>query len=140
MSRGPGRIQRYILAHLAALEGQWCPAPDLAAAYARAAGIPLEARHGRRYYQRAIAYAPRAVESAVYRAASGLTGLAWSRNKWGLYYDCGYHDLPPWLYCYRDASFPRPPQWPPAGGTAWRARCRTPVNVAGLARENSRNT
>jgi len=42
MSRGPGRVQRYIRGHLAALKGDWCPAPDLAAAYAIAVGIPLD--------------------------------------------------------------------------------------------------
>ena len=140
MSGGPGRVQRYILAHLAALDGDWCPAPDLAAAYAMAAGIPLEVRHGRRYYQYAIGYAPRPAESAVYRAASGLAGIAWSCNRRGLYYDSYYSDLPPWRYCYRDASFPAPPQWPPTGGAAWRVRCRTPVNVAGLTHDDSRNT
>jgi hypothetical protein len=114
--------------------------PDLAAAYAQAAGIPLEFRHGRRAYQLAIGYAPRAVESAVYRAASQLEGIAWSRNRWCLYYDTGYIQFPPWLFCYRDPAFPAPPHWPPAGDVAWRRRCRTPVNVAGRTDGNSRST
>jgi hypothetical protein len=119
--------------HLAALEGQWCPAPDLAAAYALASGVPLEIRHGRRDYQRAIPYAPRAAEEAVYRACRVLADsgvITWSRNAYGLFMDSHYRRFPPWRYCYRDPSFPAT-EWPPPGGESWRERCRTPLSVAG---------
>jgi hypothetical protein len=140
MSRGPGRVQRYIRGHLAALKGDWCPAPDLAAAYAIAVGIPLELRRGRRVCQRAIPYAPRSVESAVYRAVTSMPGIEWSRNSYGLFMDSAYIEYPPWLYCYRDASFLTRPEWPPLRGAEWREQCRTPVSVAAVDVTNSRNT
>jgi len=143
MSRGPGAVQRLVLGHLAALEGEWCPAPDLAVACALSSGIRLELRHGRRTYQRSIPYAPRAAEESVYRAARMLADrglITWSRNGYGLYMDSAYGDLPPWLYCYRDPSFPDPAQWPPPGGAEWRTRCRTPVSVAADNCVRSRNT
>lgn len=142
MSRGPGRVQRFVLAHLATLEGGWCPAPDLAAAYAVASHIPLETRHGRRDYQRAIPYAPRPAEEAVYRACRVLADcgvITWSRNAYGLFMDSHYRQFPPWRYCYRDVSFPAG-EWPPSGREAWRERCRTPLSVAASHGVPSRNT
>lgn len=142
MSRGPGRVQRFVTGHLAALEGEWCPAPDLAVAYALASGVPLEMRHGRRDYQRAIPYAPRPTEEAVYRACRVLADsgvISWSRNAYGLFMESYYRQFPPWRYCYRDLSFPAR-EWPPPGGESWRERCRTPLSVAAVPRVPSRNT
>jgi hypothetical protein len=109
VSRGPGRVQRFVLAHLAALEGNGCPGPDIAVAYAVASCIPLEMRRGRRDYQRAIPYAPRPTEEAVYRACRVLADrgvITWSRNAYGLFMEPHYARFALWLHCYRDPSFP----------------------------------
>lgn len=132
MSRGPGVIQRFVLMHLGALQGEWCPTPDLAAAYALAAGVPLVERQGRLNWHR-FRSAPRSVEESVYRAVRTLADrrtIETKGNGYGLFMDARHSGLPGWFTCARDPSFPDP-GWVMRRreecDRPWRERCRTPL-------------